>query len=122
MVGNKCVIVLSLLAISGALAKNGKLRRDWEPKYQHDPSTAPYCSWWYDNDGSITCKDIPASWDITLDYFRRWVGGFPILNVGFLRNSTLIAVDRILLSPRPVVISSRKGLIASRHSMNQRRQ
>ncbi|EEQ28369.1 uncharacterized protein MCYG_01257 [Microsporum canis CBS 113480] len=65
MVGNKCVIVLSLLAISGALAKNGKLRRDWEPKYQHDPNTTPYCSWWYDNDGSITCKVYQLNPSIT---------------------------------------------------------
>ncbi|KAI9368195.1 hypothetical protein BJX61DRAFT_537453 [Aspergillus egyptiacus] len=37
-----------------------------------DPSTAPDCTRWWDNDGSILCSEIPAVWGIALEDFLRW--------------------------------------------------
>ncbi|KAI1860817.1 uncharacterized protein JN550_011279 [Neoarthrinium moseri] len=45
---------------------------DAQPNYPSDPNTTPYCSWWWDNDGSIPCEDMPDAWGITMDDFVRW--------------------------------------------------
>jgi hypothetical protein len=39
----------------------------------YDPNTVSQCTWWWDNDGSIACKDIPSARGTTLADFRRWV-------------------------------------------------
>lgn len=46
---------------------------DAKPNYPSDPNTTPYCSWWWDNDDSVHCEDIPEAFDITMDDFVRWV-------------------------------------------------
>lgn len=46
---------------------------DATPNMPFDPNTDPNCSWWWDNDGSISCKDMPSEWGITLTDFVRWV-------------------------------------------------
>ncbi|KAK9434602.1 LysM domain protein [Metarhizium brunneum] len=44
-----------------------------QPKYAYDPSTAKYCTFWYDNDdGSVACQDIPNQWFITDEQWIRW--------------------------------------------------
>ncbi|KAL6797935.1 hypothetical protein J3E68DRAFT_448914 [Trichoderma sp. SZMC 28012] len=48
-------------------------RRDVKPKYPFDPSTTKYCSFWYDNDdGSVTCEDVPSTLLISNDNWLRW--------------------------------------------------
>ncbi|KAG9199588.1 hypothetical protein G6514_008350 [Epicoccum nigrum] len=55
---------------SSSLASNSK--RDEQPLLPYDPNTTEYCTWWYENDGSVACNDMPATWAITLEAFRRW--------------------------------------------------
>ncbi|KAG9250036.1 uncharacterized protein F5Z01DRAFT_630406 [Emericellopsis atlantica] len=38
----------------------------------HDPDTNPDCSWWWDNDGSISCEDMPREWGISREDFLAW--------------------------------------------------
>ncbi|RDL39248.1 uncharacterized protein BP5553_03588 [Venustampulla echinocandica] len=61
----------SLLPTSSAISV-GRLRRDESPALPHDPDTTKYCTWWFDNDGSIECSAMPASWAISLPDFLRW--------------------------------------------------
>ncbi|KAL4869532.1 hypothetical protein BDV12DRAFT_196162 [Aspergillus spectabilis] len=56
-----------LLYLSGALGSRTKFRRDEIPSFPYDPDTTPYCTWWWDNDGSIPCEDMPATWGISLN-------------------------------------------------------
>ncbi|RYP13788.1 hypothetical protein DL765_006737 [Monosporascus sp. GIB2] len=46
--------------------------RDAVPHYPSYPNTTPYCSWWWDNDGSISCEEMPDAWGFTWDDFVRW--------------------------------------------------
>jgi hypothetical protein len=48
-------------------------RRDEKPLLPYDPNTTESCTWWFENDGSVACDDMPAAWAITLADFRRWV-------------------------------------------------
>ncbi|KAL4998532.1 hypothetical protein BDV10DRAFT_201217 [Aspergillus recurvatus] len=62
-------------SVSGVLAnvaRKAKYRRDETPNFPYDPDTTSYCTWWWDNDGSIPCSDMPAFWGITLEEFLRW--------------------------------------------------
>ncbi|PGH27223.1 hypothetical protein AJ80_01180 [Polytolypa hystricis UAMH7299] len=72
MVGKSNAVLIALLGVSGALAGRAKSRRDETPQFEYDPDTSPYCSWWWDNDGSLLCEDIPSLWGITLEDFLRW--------------------------------------------------
>ncbi|KAJ4169798.1 hypothetical protein NW754_005946 [Fusarium falciforme] len=45
------------------------------PKYPSHPDTTKFCSWWWDNDGSIACKDMPDAWSISMEDFLRWNPG-----------------------------------------------
>jgi hypothetical protein len=44
---------------------------DVNPNMPHDPD--PQCQFWWDNDGSIPCKDMPKSFKISLESWLRWV-------------------------------------------------
>lgn len=52
---------------------NSYNRRGMDPTLPHDPNTTEYCTWWIDNNGSMSCKDIPDTWAISMDDFVRWV-------------------------------------------------
>ncbi|KAJ5615544.1 hypothetical protein N7537_000658 [Penicillium hordei] len=60
MAGKMCAAILSLFGITSALAAGTKLRRDEIPKFPHYWETTLSCSWWWDNDGSVACKDMPS--------------------------------------------------------------
>lgn len=48
--------------------------RGADPQFDYDPSTTPWCTWWYDNeDGSVKCEDVPSVWGITMKQFQEWV-------------------------------------------------
>ena len=64
---------IALSAAAHASSNIDNLRRDETPQLPYDPNTTQYCSWWWDNDGSVPCADIPAAWGITLADFQRWV-------------------------------------------------
>ncbi|KAL3478573.1 hypothetical protein BJX99DRAFT_105093 [Aspergillus californicus] len=68
--------LLGLLTLSAsalaAIPANAKYRRDETPNFPSDPDTTSYCTWWWDNDGSIPCADMPGVWGITLADFLRW--------------------------------------------------
>ncbi|KAH6722002.1 WSC domain-containing protein [Leptodontidium sp. MPI-SDFR-AT-0119] len=59
------IVLLGLTLISPAVC-------DVEPHFPHDPATTPYCTWWIDNDSTISCTDFIKSQNITLTDFRRW--------------------------------------------------
>jgi hypothetical protein len=44
-----------------------------EPGFPASPDTTPYCTWWWDNDGSIPCELMAEAWEISWDDFVRWV-------------------------------------------------
>jgi hypothetical protein len=46
---------------------------DESPNFPYDPNTVAGCVWWYDNDGSISCKNMPKEWAITMEDFLAWV-------------------------------------------------
>ncbi|KAF5002925.1 hypothetical protein FDECE_10480 [Fusarium decemcellulare] len=43
---------------------------DIDPNMPHDPD--PECRFWWDNDGSLSCKDIPDAFRISLEDWLRW--------------------------------------------------
>ncbi|KAF4434503.1 Autolysin [Fusarium acutatum] len=45
------------------------------PKYPTHQDTSKYCSYWYDNDGSIPCQDILEPYLITMADLLRWNPG-----------------------------------------------
>ena len=55
--------------------------KDASPNYPTYPDTSPYCSWWWDNDGSISCEEMPDAWGFTWDDFVRWVSCLPLLTL-----------------------------------------
>lgn len=74
MVGKIQLAIIGFLSVSGVFgAPKARLRRDETPSMPYDPDTTSHCTWWWDNDGSIACSDIPSTWGITLEDFRRWV-------------------------------------------------
>jgi hypothetical protein len=55
--------------------------RDAVPHYPSYPDTTSYCSWWWDNDGSISCEEMPDAWGFTWDDFVRWVSYLALLTL-----------------------------------------
>ncbi|KAK0385976.1 hypothetical protein NLU13_7150 [Sarocladium strictum] len=45
---------------------------DETPNMPFDPNTEKTCVWWWDNDGSIACKDMPTEWGISMENWLRW--------------------------------------------------
>ena len=60
-----------LPTVYGKLSKGGQLM-DERPQMPFDPNTNPDCAWWWDNDGSISCQNMPAEWGISLENFLAW--------------------------------------------------
>ncbi|KAI9149972.1 LysM domain-containing protein [Paramyrothecium foliicola] len=47
--------------------------RGEEPRYEFDPATTKYCSYWIDYiGGGLQCSQIPAQWEISMADFLRW--------------------------------------------------
>lgn len=44
-----------------------------EASASHDQSTTPHCSFWYDHDGSTSCKDVVSISSTPLAELIRWV-------------------------------------------------
>ncbi|KAL0943523.1 LysM domain-containing protein [Colletotrichum truncatum] len=65
-------LVVGYVAIQSILFAGGVSARDTTPMMPHDPSTTSHCSWWWDNDGSITCFDILEFWAIDIATMTRW--------------------------------------------------
>lgn len=39
----------------------------------HDANTIADCSWWYDNDGSLSCSDMLSLYGVDPAAFSYWV-------------------------------------------------
>ncbi|KAK8146894.1 hypothetical protein G3M48_002469 [Beauveria asiatica] len=46
--------------------------RDGVPGLPFHTGTTPYCSFWYDNDGSMTCEDVIIAFGLSMDQFGKW--------------------------------------------------
>ncbi|KAF9881457.1 LysM domain-containing protein [Colletotrichum karsti] len=69
------ILRYSLILVAASAFQVNALKaafRDAEPKYPSDPNTTPYCSWWYDNEGTQACARVLSDNFITLEDFRRW--------------------------------------------------
>ncbi|KFG83697.1 LysM domain-containing protein [Metarhizium anisopliae] len=71
------VAALAVAASSGVLdsivQQGVNLRaRESNPGFSFDPNTSPYCTFWYDNDGSIPCAEILSLFAVSIDDFIRW--------------------------------------------------
>jgi hypothetical protein len=62
-------VLLSVSVFGTALT----LRRGETPNFPYDPNTTPYCTWWWDNDGSIVCADLADEFWTTTEDILRWV-------------------------------------------------
>lgn len=72
------VTALAVAASSGVLdsivEQGVNLRaRQSNPRFSFDPNTSSYCTFWYDNDGSIPCTEILGLFSVSIDDFIRWV-------------------------------------------------
>lgn len=47
--------------------------RDVDPQMPHDANTIADCSWWYDNDGSLSCSDMLSLYGVDPAAFSYWV-------------------------------------------------
>ena len=43
------------------------------PIYPYDSNTTPYCSYWFDSDGSLSCQDLYDIFALNPTNFIRWV-------------------------------------------------
>ena len=44
------------------------------PKFEYDPNTTKFCSWWIDNDGTWTCDRVETELEVSLIDFHQWAG------------------------------------------------
>lgn len=51
----------------------GRVRRDEEPLYDHDPNASVYCSWWVDLEEPTACATVVENNFVDLAKFLRWV-------------------------------------------------
>ncbi|KAH8648948.1 hypothetical protein BGZ60DRAFT_203560 [Tricladium varicosporioides] len=66
------MVSLILLLCSGAIFL--LVAADVHPNWPYDCNSTPYCTWWYDNDGSFDCHEILSkefTWVAKAD-FLRW--------------------------------------------------
>jgi hypothetical protein len=47
--------------------------RDESPNMPHDPNANSACTWWYDNDGGMSCADLFSLFAISPAQFASWV-------------------------------------------------
>ena len=45
---------------------------DENPRLPFEPDTDPDCTWWLDNDGSVSCQNVPYEWAISFNDFLAW--------------------------------------------------
>lgn len=47
--------------------------RDEVPHMPYDPNTTSECTWWYDNDGGMSCQDLLSFLALSGAQFAYWV-------------------------------------------------
>ncbi|KAH7028794.1 uncharacterized protein B0I36DRAFT_363419 [Microdochium trichocladiopsis] len=68
--------VLTLQSVAASLGSRmtdgaaGLGTRDLKPNFPYDPATISPCTWWEDNDGSLSCKETADIWGLSIDDFR----------------------------------------------------
>lgn len=73
MFGKKYAALVGALGVSSTFASPAyRVKRDETPKFPHDSATTEYCTWWWDNDGSVACENMPSAWGMSMKDFLRW--------------------------------------------------
>jgi hypothetical protein len=104
------VILLASLAV-GLVSARTMVNRQ---AYPYDPNTTPYCSYWYDNDGTTACQDIPAKWVISMADFLRWVKTYKSPKLPMCIYQLLTVARRILPSHPTAATLPPAGATASK--------
>lgn len=65
--------VLAFAGINQVPVASTLQARDAKPGFPYDENTTSYCSFWYDNDGSMSFQDVISVFGVPLDKFLRWV-------------------------------------------------
>ena len=68
-----CLPALGLGAIARQPSAAELYARADKPNFPYDKNTTPYCSFWYDNDESMSCQDIISVFAIPMEKFVSWV-------------------------------------------------
>jgi hypothetical protein len=68
-------IALLAATLHQVTASPALVRRGETPAYFADPSSSPYCTWWYDNESETDCKAIAGQFGASFEDFLRWVSG-----------------------------------------------
>ncbi|KAK8924277.1 LysM domain-containing protein [Metarhizium anisopliae] len=71
------VAALAVTGLSNALAGDsdqqaGLLARASSPRFPFDENTSQYCTFWYENDGSMPCTEALDLFSVSLEDFVRW--------------------------------------------------
>ncbi|KLU90373.1 hypothetical protein MAPG_09335 [Magnaporthiopsis poae ATCC 64411] len=61
-----------LLALPAQVAGRVVVGRDAKPGLPSDPNTVASCSWWHDNDGSMSCSETVDFYALSLADFVYW--------------------------------------------------
>ncbi|KAK4064922.1 hypothetical protein Purlil1_14084 [Purpureocillium lilacinum] len=64
--------VLAFAGINQVPVASTLQARDAKPGFPYDENTTSYCSFWYDNDGSMSFQDVISVFGVPLDKFLRW--------------------------------------------------
>ncbi|KAH6679949.1 LysM domain-containing protein [Plectosphaerella plurivora] len=63
---------VTIAAPALAADKSSLKHRSENPLFPYDPNTIKTCSYWFDNDGTIPCANMPGEWGITMENFLKW--------------------------------------------------
>ncbi|KAK9439750.1 LysM domain-containing protein [Metarhizium brunneum] len=71
------VAALAVTGLSNTLAggsdqQAGLLARASSPRFPFDENTSQYCTFWYENDGSMPCTEALDLFSVSLEDFVRW--------------------------------------------------
>jgi hypothetical protein len=66
-------LVLAALAVRVTLGQAHVAKRGETPGMPYDASTIAGCTYWYDNDGGISCRAMLSTFSITREQFEYWV-------------------------------------------------
>jgi hypothetical protein len=72
-----CGLVLAALSVEVVSSPSERLiRRDEKPTLPYDPQTIASCTWWWDNQGDLSCSELADSFGVTVAQFVQWVSHF----------------------------------------------
>ncbi|KAG8408033.1 hypothetical protein J3459_018269 [Metarhizium acridum] len=63
---------LCTVLAGGSSQEAGLQARASRPRFPFDKNTSPYCTFWYENDGSMPCTEALELFSVSLEDFVRW--------------------------------------------------